>query len=44
MKSRLPRSPWAGGRLRLNNGLSGDTITEDQAATPKLRRMDLSPV
>jgi hypothetical protein len=44
MKSRLPRSPFQGDRLRLDNGLTGNTVTENDAATPRLRRMDLSPI
>jgi hypothetical protein len=31
MKSRLPRSPCHGDRLRLDNGLTGDTVTADDA-------------
>ena len=44
MKSRLPRSPWHGAQLRLDNGLTGDTVTVDDAATPKVPRMSLVPV
>jgi hypothetical protein len=44
MKSRLPRSPWHGDRLRLDNGLANSGITAEDAATPRLRRMDLSPI
>src|SRR5258705_11549911 len=44
MKSRFPRSPWQGDRLRLDNGLSGNTITTDDATTPKVPRVRLSPV
>jgi hypothetical protein len=42
MKSRLPRSPWQGDRLRLDNGLTGNTITEDDAATPAVPRVRLA--
>ena len=41
MKSRFPRSPWVGDRLRLDNGLSGNTITADDAATPTVPRVRL---
>jgi hypothetical protein len=44
MKSRLPRSPWWGNQLRLDNGLTGNIVTADDATTPSLRRMDLSPI
>jgi hypothetical protein len=43
MKSRLPRSPFQGDRLRLDNGLSGNTITEHDATTPTVPRVRLSP-
>jgi hypothetical protein len=43
MKSRLPRSPYDGDRLRLDNGLSGNTITAADATTPTVPRVRLSP-
>jgi hypothetical protein len=42
MKSRLPRSPWYGDRLRLDNGLTGDVVTADDATTPKVPRVGLA--
>jgi hypothetical protein len=42
MKSRLPRSPFQGDRLRLDNGLSGNTITADDVATPTVPRVRLA--
>ena len=42
MKSRFPRSPWVGDRLRLDNGLSGNTITADDATTPTVPRVRLA--
>jgi hypothetical protein len=42
MKSRLPRSPFDGDRLRLDNGLSGNTITADDVATPTVPRVRLA--
>ena len=41
MKSRLPRSPWYGDRLRLDNGLSDTTIPS--VTPPQLQPMDLRP-
>ena len=43
MKSRMPRSPFQGDRLRLDNGLSGNTITAADATTPTVPRVRLSP-
>jgi hypothetical protein len=43
MKSRLPRSPYDGNRLRLDNGLSGNTITAADATTPTVPRVRPSP-
>ncbi len=43
MKSRFPRSPFQGDRLRLDNGLSGNTITAHDATTPTVPRVRLSP-
>jgi hypothetical protein len=40
-KSRLPRSPWSGDRLRLDDGLAGNLVV--QAAAPQLQPMDLRP-
>ena len=40
-KSRLPRSPWAGDRIRLDDGLTGNLVV--QAAAPLLQPMDLRP-
>jgi hypothetical protein len=42
IKSRLPRSPWNGDRLRLDNGLTGNTVTADDATTPKVPRVSLA--
>jgi hypothetical protein len=42
MKSRLPRSPWHGDRLRLDNGLTGTTIVD--VVPPQLKQMDLRPI
>jgi hypothetical protein len=42
MKSRLPRSPYDGKWLRLNTGLSGNTITADDDATPTVPRVRLA--
>jgi hypothetical protein len=46
MKSRLPRSPYHGDQLRLDNGLTGNIVTAGDAAvtTPKLQPMDLRPM
>jgi hypothetical protein len=42
MKSRFPRSPWVGDRLRLDNGLSdAPTIV---VTRPQLKPTDLRPV
>jgi hypothetical protein len=41
MRSRLPRSPFQGSRLRLDNGLSGNTITADDVTTPQVPRVRL---
>jgi hypothetical protein len=41
MKSRLPRSPWEGNRLRLDDGLTGAGIMS--AVLPQLRKVDLRP-
>jgi hypothetical protein len=43
-KSRLPRSPWADGRIRLSDGLSGAGPTFDHVAPPQVKSMDLRPV
>jgi len=43
MKSRLPRSPFYGDRLRLDTGLSGTAITAADATTPTVPRVRLSP-
>jgi hypothetical protein len=43
-KSRLPRAPWADGRIRLSDGLSGAGPTFDQIAPPQVKSMDLRPV
>jgi hypothetical protein len=40
-KSRMQRSPWAGDRLRLDDGLTGNLVV--QAAAPQLQPMDLRP-
>jgi hypothetical protein len=40
-KSRMQRSPWAGERLRLDDGLTGNLVV--QAAAPQLQPMDLRP-
>jgi hypothetical protein len=40
-KSRLARSPWAGDRIRLDDGLTGPGIV--QPVTPKVQAMDLRP-
>jgi hypothetical protein len=42
MKSRMQRSPWAGGRTRLENGLTGNLTPN--AAAPQLQPMNLRPV
>jgi hypothetical protein len=46
IKSRLPRSPWNAGQLRLDNGLTGNIVTGGfvGVTTPKLQPMDLSPI
>jgi hypothetical protein len=44
MKSRLPRSPWHGDSLRLDNGLTGNTVTVDDAAMPRLEPISLKPI
>jgi hypothetical protein len=41
MKSRMQRSPWAGDQIRLDNGLTGNAVT--QATPPQLQPMDLRP-
>ena len=41
-KSRLPRSPWHGDRIRLDDGLSGPV--EVHIAPPQVQPMDLRPV
>jgi hypothetical protein len=43
-KSRLARSPWIDGQVRLDDGLSGAGPTFDQIAAPQLKPMDLRPV
>jgi hypothetical protein len=40
-KSRLPRSPWHDGRLRLDDGLSSDG--PPKIVTPKVQPTDLQP-
>jgi hypothetical protein len=42
IKSRLPRSPWNAGQLRLDNGLTGTTIVD--VVPPQLKQMDLRPI
>jgi hypothetical protein len=42
-KSRLARSPWAGDRIRLDDGLNGAGPTLPQIALPQLKRVDLRP-
>jgi hypothetical protein len=41
MKSRMQRSPFSGGRIRLDNGLVGSLTP--QATAPLLQPMDLRP-
>jgi hypothetical protein len=41
MKSRMQRSPWASGQIRLDNGLTG-SLTPN-AAAPQLQPMNLRP-
>jgi hypothetical protein len=41
-KSRLARSPWFDGQVRLDDGLSGPTDFE--VRPPQLKPMDLRPV
>jgi hypothetical protein len=43
IKSRMPRSPWQGDQLRLDNGLSNNPIVVD-VRPPQLEQMDLGPV
>jgi hypothetical protein len=40
-KSRLPRSPWADGRIRLEDGMGG---AMPKIAGPQVQPMDLRPV
>jgi hypothetical protein len=40
-KSRLPRSPWADGRIRLEDGLGGPM---PKIVGPQVQPMDLRPV
>ncbi len=41
MKSRLPRSPWEGDRIRLDDGLTGETVVS--LVPPQLQPVDLRP-
>jgi hypothetical protein len=41
-KSRLPRSPWADGRIRLEDGLTGTTVAK--LVPPQIQSMDMRPV
>lgn len=40
-KSRMQRSPWANGQIRLDNSLNGHIVVE--AVPPQLKSMDLRP-
>jgi len=40
-KSRLPRSPFDGDRLRLDDGLTGAGPTIEQIGVPQLKRVDM---
>jgi hypothetical protein len=42
MKSRMQRSPFSGGRIRLDNGLVG-SLTPQTTKPPQLQPMDLRP-
>lgn len=44
MKSRLPRSPWYAGQVRLDNGLSGGVIGLADVRPPQIQPMNLRPV
>ena len=41
LKSRLPLSPWQGDRLRLDDGLTGETVVS--LVPPQLQQVDLRP-
>ena len=42
VRSRMQRSPWANGRIHLDNGLTGSL--KPNATPPQLQPMDLRPV